>query len=187
MKPAALIDRDGTINVNTHHLNRVEDLQLIPGAGEAIARLNQADWPVIVITNQSAIARGILTESGLSDIHTELKSQLASFNASIDAIYHCPHHPDFGDHTICDCRKPEPGMILRASIEQNIDLAGSIMIGDNITDVQAGWQAGCRSALVRTGSGNDVLETIDSNTRDRISFIGNDLLDVVNWMLNDER
>jgi len=186
MKPAALIDRDGTININTHHLNRVEDLQLIPGAGQAIARLNKAGYPVIIITNQSAIARGILTESGLSDIHDELKNQLSKFDASIDATYHCPHHPKFGDRTVCDCRKPEPGMILRAGIEQNIDLAGSIMIGDNITDVQAGWNAGCRGALVRTGSGENVLSKIDDKTRNRISYVGNDLLDVVNWMLNNE-
>ena len=180
-QPAAFIDRDGTINIDVHDLNRVEQLQLIPRAGEAIARLNQAGYPVIVITNQSAIARGLLTESGLSDIHRELKHQLSAFNATIDAIYHCPHHPDGKDN--CTCRKPAPGMILRAANEHNIDLAGSIMIGDNATDLEAGWHAGCRAALVRTGSGEDALTKIDQQTRDRISYIGRDLFDVVNRIL----
>ena len=180
-KPAAFIDRDGTINIDTHPLNRVEHLQLIPRAGEAIARLNRAGYPVIVITNQSAIARGLLTESALSEIHDALKHQLSAFNASIDAIYHCPHHPESGSS--CHCRKPKPGMILRAASEQKIDLAGSIMIGDNATDLEAGWNAGCRSALVRTGFGEDVLTKINDKMRHRISYIGRDLFDVVNWML----
>ena len=102
-KPAAFIDRDGTINIEVHDLNRVEQLQLIPRAGEAIARLNQAGYPVIVITNQSAIARGLLTETGLRAIHRELKRQLSACNATIDAIYHCPHHPDGRDN----CNLPQ--------------------------------------------------------------------------------
>ena len=188
-QPAAFIDRDGTINIEVHDLNRVEQLYLIPRAGEAIARLNQAGYPVIVITNQSAIARGLLTETGLSAIHRELKRQLSAYNASIDAIYHCPHHPDGRDN--CTCRKPAPGMILRAASEHNIDLAGSIMIGDNATDLEAGWNAGCRAALVRTGSGENALTKIDRQTRDRISHIGNDLFDVVEELIdascNDQR
>ena len=179
-QPAAFIDRDGTINIEVHDLNRVEQLQLIPRAGEAIARLNQAGYPVIVITNQSAIARGLLTEPGLSEIHRELKRQLSACNASIDAIYHCPHHR----RDNCICRKPAPGMILRAASEHNIDLAGSIMIGDNATDLEAGWNAGCRAALVRTGSGENALAEIDRQTRNRISYIGRDLFDVIDQMLN---
>lgn len=186
MKPAALIDRDGTININTHHLNRVEDLKLIPGAGEAITRLNSAGYPVIIITNQSAIARGLLTESGLAEIHEKLKEQLSAYSATIDGIYHCPHHPDYGDRAVCDCRKPSPGMILKAANEHNIDLACSIMIGDNLTDVEAGWNAGCRGALVRTGSGKNILTQIDDDTRNRIDYIGDDLSDVVNWILSNE-
>ena len=184
-KSAAFIDRDGTINVDVHYLNRVEQLQIIPSAGEAIARLNQAGYPVIIITNQSAIGRGLLTETGLSEIHNELKHQLSAFNASIDAIYYCPHHPDGKDN--CTCRKPAPGMILRAASEHNIDLAGSIMIGDNATDLEAGWNAGCRAALVRTGCGEDALKKIDQQTRDRISYIGRDLFDVVEELLNVSR
>ena len=181
-RPAAFIDRDGTINIDTHYLNRAEQIQLIPRAGEAIARLNQAGYPVIIITNQSAIARGILTETGLRAIHRELKRQLSAHNATIDAIYYCPHHPDGKDN--CTCRKPAPGLILRAASEHNIDLAGSIMIGDKATDLEAGWHAGCGAALVSTGLGEDALTEIDQQTRDRISYIGNDLFDVIDQMLN---
>jgi len=182
--PAVFIDRDGTINVNVHHLRRVEDLELIPGADKAIAKLNTADYIVIVITNQSAIARGLLTESGLAEIHTELQNRLAKSNATINAIYHCPHHPEYGDCITCNCRKPNPDMILRAAQEHNIDLSRSYMIGDSLSDLQAGWNAGCKSALVRTGYGEDVLAQIDEQTHNQISHIGNDLLDVTHWITN---
>lgn len=183
--PAVFIDRDGTINVNVHHLRRVEDLELIPGADKAIAKLNAAGYIVIVITNQSAIARGLLTESGLAEIHTELKSRLAKCNATINAIYHCPHHPEYGECITCNCRKPNPKMILRAAKDHNLDLTRSFMIGDSLSDLQAGWNAGCQSALVRTGYGEDVLARINEQTRKQISHIGNDLLDVTHWITEE--
>ena len=182
-QPAAFIDRDGTINVNVHHLHRVEDLQLISGAAQAIAKLNTAGYAVIIITNQSAIARGLLTEQGLTEIHTELKHQLAQQNATINAIYHCPHHPDHGEKIICTCRKPKPHMLQQAAADHNLDLSQSFMIGDSLTDLQAGWNAGCQSALVRTGYGEEVWNNADDQTRDRISYFGKDLLDVTNWIL----
>ena len=119
-QPAIFIDRDGTINVNVHHLRRSEDLQLIPGAGEAIARLKQAGYPVVIITNQSAIARGYITEPDLADIHRELDRHLAAFGAQVDGVHYCPHHPEYGDKTICDCRKPAPGLLLQAAAERGI-------------------------------------------------------------------
>jgi len=182
-QPAVFIDRDGTINVNVHHLNCVEDLQLIPNAAEAIAKLNTAGYPVIIITNQSAIARGLLTEEGLTEIHTELKSILASQHASINGIYHCPHHPDYGEKIICDCRKPKPNMLQRAAQEHNLDLSRSFMIGDSYSDLLAGWNAGCQSALVRTGYGEQVISKANTENTQKISYIGDDLLDVVNWII----
>lgn len=183
-QPAVFIDRDGTINVNVHHLHRVEDLQLIPNAAQAIAQLNAAHYPVIIITNQSAIARGLLTEEGLTKIHTELKHILASQNASVTDIYHCPHHPDYGDKIICDCRKPKPNMLQRAAQEHNIDLSRSFMIGDSYSDLLAGWNAGCQSCLVRTGYGEDVIAKTNAENTQKISYIGNDLLDVVHWIMS---
>lgn len=186
-QPAAFIDRDGTINVNVHHLHRVEDLQLIPGTAQAITKLNTAGYVVIIITNQSAIARGLLTEPGLTQIHTELKRQLAQQNATINAIYHCPHHPDHGEKVICNCRKPKPHMLQQAAADHNLDLTQSVMIGDSLTDLQAGWNAECQSALVATGYGEETWNKADDQTRDQISYYGQDLNDVANWMINTAR
>jgi D-glycero-D-manno-heptose 1,7-bisphosphate phosphatase len=185
--PAVFIDRDGTINVNVHHLHRVEDLQLIPNADKAIAKLNAAGYAIIIITNQSAIARGLLTEKGLTEIHTELKRQLATQNATLNAIYHCPHHPKYGEKIICTCRKPKPHMLQRAATEHNLDLSRSYMIGDSLSDLQAGWNAGCQSALVRTGYGKETWHNADTQTRDQISYLGKDLLDVANWIINTHK
>ena len=183
-QPAIFIDRDGTLNVNVHHLRRAEDLQLIPGAGEAIARLQQAGYPVVIITNQSAVARGYITETDLADIHHELDRQLAAIGTQVDGVYYCPHHPEYGDKTICNCRKPAPGLLLQAAAERNLDLARSIMIGDNITDLQAGWNAGCQGALVLTGYGQQTRDHADSDTLHKIACIGNDLSEVSDWMLH---
>lgn len=183
-QPAIFIDRDGTLNVNVHHLRRSEDLQLIPGAGEAIARLKQAGYPVVIITNQSAIARGYITEPDLADIHRELDRQLAALGAQVDGVHYCPHHPEYGDKTICDCRKPAPGLLLQAAAERNLDLTRSIMIGDNITDLQAGWNAGCHGALVLTGSGQQVRDQADSDTLQKIACIGKNLSEVSDWILH---
>ncbi|MCZ6634922.1 MAG: D-glycero-beta-D-manno-heptose 1,7-bisphosphate 7-phosphatase [bacterium] len=183
-QPAIFIDRDGTLNVNVHHLRRAEDLQLIPGAGEAIARLQQAGYPVVIITNQSAIARGYITETDLADIHRELDRQLAAIGTQVDGVYYCPHHPEYGDKTICNCRKPAPGLLLQAAAERNLDLARSIMIGDNITDLQAGWNVGCHGALVLTGSGQQIRDQADSDTLHKIACIGKDLSEVSDWILH---
>jgi len=184
---AIFIDRDGTINVNVHHLHRVEDLQLIPNADKAIAKLNAAGYAIIVITNQSAIARGLLTEAGLTEIHTELKRQLATQNATLNAIYHCPHHPEYGEKIICTCRKPKPHMLQRATKEHNLDLSRSFMIGDSLSDLQAGWNAGCQSALVRTGYGAETWKNADAQTREQVSYFGKDLLDVADWIINTHK
>ncbi len=185
-RPAVLIDRDGTVNVNVHHLHRIEDLQLIPGAGEAIAKLNTAGYPVIVITNQSAVARGLLSERHLAKIHDTLQHLLSAFNAHIDGIYYCPHHPDEGEgvyRTLCTCRKPAPGLLLQAAAEHDLDLTRSIMIGDNLSDLQAGWAAGCQSALVQTGYGEHTWANADRETQARVVYAGRDLADVADWIL----
>lgn len=185
-RPAVLIDRDGTLNVNVHHLRRVADLQLIAGAGEAVARLNAAGYPVVVITNQSAVARGLLSEGYLNEIHVALKQLLLPLHAHVDGIYYCPHHPEEGVgmyRTVCACRKPAPGMLLQAAMEHDLDLTRSIMVGDNISDLEAGWAAGCQSALVKTGYGEETWDNAHAETRARMAYVGRDLGDVVDWVL----
>jgi D-sedoheptulose 7-phosphate isomerase len=146
--PAVFIDRDGTIARDVPYCSRPEDLELLPGAGRAIKLLNEAGFKVILITNQSGVSRGYFSEETLKNIHCKLKADLNRFEAHLDGIYYCPHHPDQG----CDCRKPKAGLILQAAREHGLDLTRSFMIGDKIQDVEAGLAAGCKCILIGPGT-----------------------------------
>jgi len=175
------LDRDGTINTEVDYLRSPSDLKLIPGAAEAIREANELDWPVIVITNQSGIARGILDEKTLAAIHEELKMRLAAENASVDAIYYCPHHPDFGAppwRKTCDCRKPATGMLRTASEEFGIDLPSSFVIGDRMLDVQTALNAHATPILVLTGYGKDELTLCREAGLD-VPHVAEDLYDAI--------
>lgn len=148
---AVFLDRDGTINVEVNYLHRAADLTLLPGAAEAIARLNTAGFFVVVVTNQAGIARGFYTEEDMHALHKHLSEALGIHGARVDAWYFCSHHPDFTGS--CACRKPAPGMLLAAAQEHGLDLARSWLIGDSAGDIGAGTAAGCRTILVRTGYG----------------------------------
>lgn len=156
MKGAAFLDRDGTIIELVHHLANTADVALIPGAGDAIARINRVGIPVVIVTNQSVIGRGKLSEAGLSRIHAVMGDHLAGFGAHVDAIYHCPLAPRIKDPRVIEDpnRKPGPGMLLRAAREHGLDLNRSVMVGDTISDMEAGRNAGvAATVLVRTGYG----------------------------------
>lgn len=156
---AIFLDRDGTINRHIGFLRKPEELELLPGAIDAIKLINSSGYLAIVITNQPVIARGEVTVDGLNIIHEKLETLLGREGAYIDSLYYCPHHPDKGfEGEIpelkfdCDCRKPKPGLILRATKDFNIELGSSWMIGDGANDVVCGKNAGCRTALI----GNNV-------------------------------
>ena len=157
MKRAVFIDRDGTINEEKEYLYRTDDFAFIPGAPQAIRLLNEAGFLVIVVTNQSGVARGFYTEEDVHLLHRYIASQLEPFGARVDAWFYCPHHPaGRGSYALpCRCRKPLPGMLLEAAGRFNIDLESSIMIGDKLVDMEAGVAAGCRPILVRTGYGSE--------------------------------
>ena len=153
---AVFLDRDGTINVEREFLHRPAEFEFIPGAPQAIRLLNDAGFLVIVVTNQSGVARGYYEESAISSLHRHLDAELARFGAAIDGYYFCPHHPEYGtdNHTkFCVCRKPRAGMLLQAANDFSLDLASSYLIGDKLADVEAGLNAGCHPILVRTGYG----------------------------------
>jgi D-glycero-D-manno-heptose 1,7-bisphosphate phosphatase len=160
-RPAVFLDRDGTINVEVNYLHRIDDLVLVPGAAGVIARLNRAGLPVIVVTNQAGIARGMYDVAAMEALHAHLQTLLAGHDAHIDAFYFCPHHPDFTG--ACACRKPEPGMLLRAAADHGLDLSRSWLIGDSAGDMGAGRTAGCRTILVRTGYGTEVERRIEQD------------------------
>ncbi len=165
-RSAVFLDRDGTVNVEVHYLSQPEQLELLPTVAETIAMLNSRGIAVVVVTNQAGIARGYFPEHRLLAVHQQLHRLLAEQNAILDGVYYCPHHPTAGlgaYRVTCECRKPMPGMLTRAASELGLDLARSLMIGDRDSDLQAGANAGCLTALVRTGYGQETSVAIDLN------------------------
>ena len=155
MDRALFLDRDGTLVQPRHYPSRPEDLVLFDGIGQQLRSLQQAGFRLVVITNQSGIARGYFTESDLRRMHDHLAAELARFGVRLDGIYHCPHHPDGAIPELavrCACRKPEPGLLLRAAADLDLDLARSWFVGDILDDVEAGNRAGCRTILVDLGT-----------------------------------
>lgn len=167
-RPAVFLDRDGVVNYEINLLHRSEDLRLIPGAAEAIRIINRAGYLAIIVTNQPVIARNLCSVSDLDNIHAKLESLLGKEGAYLDKIYYCPHHPDKGYpeerpeyKIVCDCRKPKPGLLLKAAKDFNIDLENSVMIGDRLSDIQAGEAAGCgKNILIDTNSPNSLLKVV---------------------------
>jgi D-glycero-D-manno-heptose 1,7-bisphosphate phosphatase len=153
---AVFLDRDGTINEEKEYLHRIEDFEFIPGSPEAIRRLKEAGFLVIVVTNQSGVARGYYSLEDVAILHRHMQEKLDAAGAAVDGIYVCPHHPveGIGEYRReCDCRKGRPGMLLRGAREHGIDLSRSYMIGDKAADVEAGEMAGCMPLMVLTGYG----------------------------------
>lgn len=158
---AVFMDRDGTINKYVGFLRNINEFELLPGVADAIKRINESGYLAIVVTNQPVIARGEVSIPELTEIHNKMETQLGAEGAYLDAIYYCPHHPHKGYEgevpelkIDCDCRKPKPGMLLRAAEDFNIDLSQSWMIGDGENDIKAGKAAGCKTALIdNVGSG----------------------------------
>ncbi len=158
-RPAVFIDRDGTLNEEVGYLCRPEDVALIPGAREAVARLNAAGVPVIVVTNQAGIGQGKYGWEEYHAVMARIKELLGEGGAHLDGAYAAPYHPrGLGTYQHPDHpdRKPNPGMLLQAAATHGLDLARSWMVGDKQLDLEAGHNAGCRAALVRTGYGRDV-------------------------------
>lgn len=149
LKQAIFLDRDGTLNVEVDEVLTPDALVLIEGAGQAVRVINEAGYLAIVTTNQAVVARGECSEADLCRVHERLKRLLAQDRAHLDAIYFCPHHPDFSGP--CNCRKPAPGMILRAANDFRIDLPNSWVIGDSAKDIRLARNVGAHAALVRTG------------------------------------
>lgn len=154
---AIFLDRDGTINEYVGFLTDIKEFRLLDGVAEAIRKINASGYLAIVVTNQPIIARGEVSFTELQEIHNKMETLLGAEGAYIDAIYFCPHHPDKGfegervEYKIsCDCRKPKPGMLLKAAEDFNIDLSRSWTVGDGKNDVEAGKNAGCKTVLIGT-------------------------------------
>jgi D-glycero-D-manno-heptose 1,7-bisphosphate phosphatase len=183
--PAVFVDRDGTVNQEVGYISQVKDLMLIPGSAEAIRLINQSGRKVVVISNQSGVARGYFDEQVVETINAVLVKMLAAQNARVDGIYYCPHHPKgYPPYNIeCSCRKPASGILLQAADDLNIDLAHSAVIGDKYTDVLTGHRLGIPGLLVRTGFGEEEIEKYSTTWNKAPDFIAADLLEAVRWLL----
>jgi D-glycero-D-manno-heptose 1,7-bisphosphate phosphatase len=155
MKRAVFLDRDGVLNEDIHLLTAPDQLRLLPGVPNALARLHDAGYLLLVVTNQTVVARGLCTEQDVDSVHRRLQSMVSAAGGPVlDGWYVCPHHPSATVpeyRQICDCRKPAPGLLWRGAKEQGVSLADSFMVGDRPTDLLAGVRAGCRTVLVLTG------------------------------------
>ena len=188
MNRAVFLDRDGTLNREVNYLADPAQLELLPGVAEGLSRLARAQWLLCVVTNQSGVARGLVSEEALDAIHGRLREMLASEGAHLDWIGHCPHHPEHGPPDLrraCDCRKPEPGLLLRAAAELDIDLTRSWMVGDSARDLEAGRSAGCRSILVGTGNGAETHEASEAGGQES-GLQAPDFLGAVDLILKDQ-
>lgn len=186
---AIIMDRDGTLCDEVGYVNHVDRIRLLPRSARAVRAANEAGLQTVVVTNQAGVARGYFAESLVDDVHDRVREMLASEGARLDGIYYCPHHPEVGAPAYrksCDCRKPRPGMLLRARDEMGIDLASSYMVGDSVRDVEAGHRAGVTTILVLTGYGRGELEYQSHAWPVQPHHVALDLLDAVAWILERE-
>ncbi|MCA1905369.1 MAG: HAD family hydrolase [Desulfarculus sp.] len=181
-RPAVFLDRDGTINREVSYLSRPQDVEILPGAAEAIARLNAAGFWVVVISNQSGLARGYFDEGDLALVQLEINRRLKAAGARVDAWYFCPHHPAGVVEDLalaCECRKPGIGLIMQAAREIALTLEGSFMVGDRLLDVACGRRAGLTSILVKSGHPDWPPEVPEQEPH----FVAADLAAAVDWIL----
>lgn len=188
---AIFLDRDGTINDEVGYLDHENKLQIIPAAFEAVRLINESGMKAVVITNQAGVAKGLLTEKFVRKINGQIQSALLERGALIDRFYFCPHHPSEGNdpyRKICDCRKPEPGLLHQAAADLDIDLARSYLIGDRLRDIETAHRAGARGILVMTGYGQDLMQQAgpdQANEFNQPDHIAKNILEAVCWILKD--
>jgi len=184
LKPAVFLDRDGTLNVDAGYLDRKERLILFPWSFEAVRLLRRAGYAVVVVTNQSGVARGMIEESFVEEVRRIIQSQLSAVGEELDGHYYCPHEPSASIEVFrvdCDCRKPKPGMVTRAARDLGLDVERSVVVGDKWSDIRLAKQTGARGVLVRTGYGRSQ----EKNPQEGLSAdaVVDTLMDAVSWIL----
>lgn len=180
---ALFLDRDGTLNEDPGYLGDPAKLKLLPGVGESLAKLkNEMGFLLFIISNQSGIARGLISIDDVEAVNLELNNKLLNFDTSIDGFYYCPHHPDYDEK--CSCRKPSPEMILNAAKKHQVDLEDSYMIGDNVTDIEAGKNAGLNTILVKTGYGKESFSLLQKDNK-MPTFVAENFIEACNFIMSD--
>ncbi|MFQ5828000.1 MAG: D-glycero-alpha-D-manno-heptose-1,7-bisphosphate 7-phosphatase [Candidatus Methylomirabilia bacterium] len=188
--PCVFIDRDGTLVEEVGYVNDPKQLRFFPRSAAAVRLLNGAGMRAVMVTNQSGVARGYFSEDVLNTVHAELVAWLKSEGAFLDGIYVCTHHPTEGQPPYrrrCDCRKPEPGLLLRAARELGLDLSASFLVGDKSADVEAAGRAGVTPILVLTGYGLGEWESGRERWTSTPDHVAPDLLEAVHWILERRR
>ena len=187
---AIVMDRDGTVCEEMGYVNHLSRSRLLPRSVEAIRLANDSGYFVAIATNQSGVARGLFGEELVQAVHRQLSERVAAQGGRIDALYFCPHHPREGQppwRLDCDCRKPKPGMLVRAAREHDLDLGRSWMVGDGFPDIEAGNAAGARVVQVLTGYGRGLVEHHQHEFRARPEHTAEDLLDAVRYIVARDR
>lgn len=186
-RPAVFLDRDGTINEQMGYINHITRFKLLPGVAQAIRTLNEHWLPVVVVTNQSGLARGYFPESLLDEVHQEMSYRLALEGAHIDGLYVCPHHPEAKEERFriaCNCRKPKTGLLEQAAIDLHLDLQRSFVVGDRWSDLRCGAAVGATTILVLTGYGRGDACYIGPGQAVQPAHMAEDLEDAVRWILS---
>jgi len=179
--PAVFLDRDGTINEEMGYINHLSRFRVFPQAVPAIRRLNEAGLKVVLVSNQSGIARGYFSEALLQQVHQQLSELLAAGGARLDGLYLCTHHPNEG----CPCRKPKPELLLRAARDLDLDLSRSYLVGDRYKDIETAANAGVEGLLVLTGYGRGEYEFLPQPAPAPPVYVAQDLEDAAAWILAD--
>jgi D-glycero-D-manno-heptose 1,7-bisphosphate phosphatase len=177
---AVFLDRDGTLIEEVGYLDRLDDIAFFPDSVDAVRLLNRAGFTVVVVTNQSGVARGLYDERFVAAAHERISKVLERGGAAVDAFYYCPHHPEAvvdAYRQVCDCRKPKPGLLRRAAADHDLDLRRSFVVGDRGDDLQAGLAVGASSVLVRTGYGRAYEATAPA------ARVADTLIGAVSWIL----
>jgi len=188
-KRAVFLDRDGTINEDVGYPNQFSQINIYPYSFEAVRKINQAGFLAVIVTNQSGIGRGFITEGELQVIHQKLESAFSKHKARLDGIYYCPHYLLSSDPLYrknCSCRKPNSDLALQAVSDLNVDLESSFMIGDKVEDILFGWNIKASPILVLTGFGQKSLSELNKR-RIQPAFVAQNILEAVNWILTREK
>ncbi len=186
MKGAVFLDRDGTVSEEVGYVNHIDRFRVYPWTAAAIRKLNDAGTPVFLVTNQSGVARAYFPEDLVKEVHGRLCEALAPSRAFLSGIYYCPHHPEgrkAAYRMFCDCRKPAPGMLLRASREHGIDLSRSYMIGDRYLDLETGFRVGARGVLVLSGYGKGEYKYLRDQWPRPPDHVAQNLADAVEYLI----
>jgi len=182
-RAAVFLDRDGTMAEEVGYLNHADRFRMFPFAGQAIRRLNEAGLAVIVVSNQSGVARGYFPEQLVRQVNERMQRELNAAGATLDGVYYCPHRSADG----CDCRKPKMGMIERAAREHNLDLARSYVVGDRYGDMELAFRAGCKAVFVRTGYGLGEEAWHAKEWPRHPDVVLDDLQQAAEWILGQKR